>query len=285
MATRKSLHDLPPELLQQIFDLLEKTDLSSLNLAARWCYELATPLIWREVELTDCSTTTEYNGEPAVDQHDDTPLLKKLLILARKPWVASHVQTLTHRCHLPPPAIFNELPETPFSGITLSQDLRTVQLVGLAVLNLTKVHTLRIIFGHPNINDALIRFFFDKNRGRDTPVRRLWLENCQIHPGCLLDFPQSQLPAYLDFSGLESLRLRRLPMRVTSDSQIRHEDNPDGLHFNHARNAEPMWRLQNGVGGRYDATLHMVPEVVIDLSARLLSRSVLSICPPISASG
>ena len=73
------LQQLPEELLHDILDRLEKRSLSTLNLVSRWCYEAASPLIWRDVQLVDCRT----EHEDGFDDHDDTPLLRKLLILAK----------------------------------------------------------------------------------------------------------------------------------------------------------------------------------------------------------
>lgn len=72
------LQQLPEELLQDILDRLESNSLGCLNITSRWCYEVATPLLWREVNLVDCRT----QHEEGVDEHDDTPLIRKLLILA-----------------------------------------------------------------------------------------------------------------------------------------------------------------------------------------------------------
>lgn len=97
------LNVLPEELLQHILSYLTKPDLQQLSLASRWCRELATPLVWREVELVDCRTLYTETGAvhssgpgstggtvgriPAgavvrSDEHDDTPLIKKLWVLA-----------------------------------------------------------------------------------------------------------------------------------------------------------------------------------------------------------
>lgn len=73
------LQALPEELLQDILERVDKRNLSSLNLASRWAYAAASPLIWRDVDLIDCRRP-HANGE--VDEHDDTPLLRKLVILA-----------------------------------------------------------------------------------------------------------------------------------------------------------------------------------------------------------
>jgi len=98
------LDALPEELLQVILDHLAKPDLQQLSLVSHWCRETATPLIWREVELVDCRTLYTETGAvhssgpgstggtvgriPAgavvrSDEHDDTPLIKKLWVLAR----------------------------------------------------------------------------------------------------------------------------------------------------------------------------------------------------------
>lgn len=73
------LQRLPEELLQQILEHLDRDALQLINVCSRWCYEKATPLIWRDVSLVDCRTKHEETS----DEHDDTPLIKKLLVLAR----------------------------------------------------------------------------------------------------------------------------------------------------------------------------------------------------------
>jgi hypothetical protein len=108
--------------------------------------------------------------------------------------------------------------------------------------NLNHVHTLRIIFGHPTINDALLRCFFDAHRPRRSnysgPVRRLWLESCRISAGLALevnDFPY-ELPSKVSFDGLESVRFRRLPI----DFKLWHFNNARGVQeFVHSRGYRP----------------------------------------------
>ncbi len=78
------LHKLPTELLHDIIELLDKPALSQLNRTSRWAYELATPLIWRDVLLTDCATDTQFDGVDCVDYHDDTPMLRKLIVLVQQ---------------------------------------------------------------------------------------------------------------------------------------------------------------------------------------------------------
>lgn len=80
---------------------------------------------------------------------------------------------------------------------------------------MTRLHTLRLVFGHPNVNDALLRCFFDEKRARNTPVRRLWVEASRINAGCDIRVPMHPLglPSNLSFGSLQSIRLRRLPLR------------------------------------------------------------------------
>lgn len=251
MAKKKEfqlLHQLPEELLQEVLERLDKHNLTSLNLASQWGRRVATPLVWREVILTDCRTIHEDGLE---DHHDDTPLLRKLLILAKSPWIASCVITLTHKCHLPPPSLFHELPRNPFSAKTLSADPRTAVFVRLGLENMKNVQTLRIIFGHPIINDMLLRHFFDAKR--PTSVRRLWLENCRINAsyyGTTGDV-EGLSPFVSNFAGLESIRFRRMPLRpgMPVDKKL-----PLFLSV-HSRGGT-MVHLQDGAGGAYPTTVN-----------------------------
>ncbi|KAK4609217.1 hypothetical protein CLAFUR4_14287 [Fulvia fulva] len=246
--TASRLSQLPEELLQDILERLLQSDLYSLNLASRWCYQVATPLIWKSVELVDCKT----EHDDGVDDHDDTPLIRKFLLFIKKPEIAACVQTLTHRCHLPPPAIFQELPYVAFSGSTLSADPRTIKLVALAVKELKNVTTLRIVFGHPNLTDALLRCFFDCERTREgagcARIRKLWLENCRISNGLCLSLPYHpyHLPLVLDLSGLESVRFRRLPIRPRSYDS----GHAPSFMYNYSRSGLSR-PLQDGCGSMY----------------------------------
>jgi hypothetical protein len=82
------LQALPEELLQYVVEHLDNYGLSGFSLAAKWCLELASSVRWREVALTDCSRThaseDDSNGrrDAQIDDHDDTPLLRKLVVLA-----------------------------------------------------------------------------------------------------------------------------------------------------------------------------------------------------------
>ncbi|EME38966.1 hypothetical protein DOTSEDRAFT_57272 [Dothistroma septosporum NZE10] len=246
--TAPRLSQLPEELLQIILERLRQVDLYSLNQASRWCYQVATPFIWRSVELMDCKTI----HDDGVDDHDDTPVIRKLLLFIDKPEIAACVQTLTHRCHLPPPAIFQELPYVAFSASTLSADPRTIELVKLAAKQLKNVNTLRIVFGHPNLTDALLRCFFDvKRTGKGAGcarIRKLWLENCRISNGLCTTLPLHPygLPLALDLSGLESVRFRRLPIRPRSYDS----GNAPTFMYNYSRDGSPRL-LQDGCGGMY----------------------------------
>jgi hypothetical protein len=89
LINKLNLQALPEELLQHIVEYLDPHGLSAFSLTAGWCYELAAAVTWREVVLTDCRREhkngidedgREFDG---IDDHDDTPLLKKLLVLAR----------------------------------------------------------------------------------------------------------------------------------------------------------------------------------------------------------
>lgn len=177
------------------------------------------------------------------------------------------MHTLTHRCHLPPPAIFHDLHRTPFSGQTLSSDPRTAKLVQAAARQMTKLHTLRIIFGHPNVNDALLRTLFDKDRQRDNPVRRLWLENCRISAGCNTSIPHHplELPFELDFNGLESMRFRRLPLRPHTNLNAV----PPRFHFVNARGTASS-KMQDGAGGKMFTTTNEARHEAADSHAALM---------------
>lgn len=196
------------------------------------------------------------------------------------------MQTVTHRCHLVPPAIFNELPRTPFSSQTLSIDPRTICLVRMAVRNMGRVNTLRIIFGHPKLTEALLRCFFAADRERKTPIRRLWLENIRINEGLELKINSHKysLPLRLDFSGLESIRLRRLPLRGADMSQNERMTNRSAYVYARGRTGT---ELQNGLGGHYVTSINTVgAEVVMgheQLEKAIETLGSSSEAPPVEA--
>jgi hypothetical protein len=207
------LGKLPEEILQETLQYLDNSSLANFAQTCHWSYDKATPLLWEDVELVDCRKANDAAPDLS-DEHDDTPIIKKLLILASNPWIASHVHTLTHRCHLPPPAIFYELPRINFQGRTLSHDIRTLRLLAKACQNLTSIHTLRIVFGHWNLTRGLLIGLLGNPNG--STIRHLWLENCSI-AGISHRLLQS-----FNLRNLKSLRLRRLPLLANAgrfDSQ------------------------------------------------------------------
>jgi hypothetical protein len=279
------LLNLPSELLAAIFEYLSRKELAEVNRSSKVCRALAAPLLWKHVDLIDCRAhtapdtrqrtvsygpgTANHSGRhiPAGatvggDEHDDMPIIKKLYVLATQPWLAASVESVTHRCHLTPPDFFTELPRTPFSSQTLSMDPRTIRLVRMAVRNMTRVHTLRIVFGHPKLTEALLRCFFDEQRERENPVKKLWLENVRIVEGTemVLDRHKYGLPLRLSFEGVEVVRFRRLPLntaemdhgRATSDRSL----------FVYSRGGEAR-ELQNGLGGNYLTSTHKLGSEIV----------------------
>lgn len=82
MEARESfqlLQQLPEELLQNVLAHTNTAEQKSLSLTSRWGHHHATPLLWRNVELVDCRT---HYSRRELDEHDDTPIIKKLIILA-----------------------------------------------------------------------------------------------------------------------------------------------------------------------------------------------------------
>ncbi|KAF1958963.1 hypothetical protein CC80DRAFT_23773 [Byssothecium circinans] len=173
------------------------------------------------------------------DDHDDTPMIEKLYILAKNPKLAAKVQVLTHRCHLPMPNMFSELPHQHFHAETLSRDRRLHTLLMLAIQNLVNVHTLRILYGHYHLTRILLSAFLDPRRPQRICLRKLWLESCSI-----TNF--ETVFANSDYAtNIESLRLRRLRAEST--------DSPErsAMHFKEyrlSRGGNSM-RLHNGAGG------------------------------------
>ncbi|KAL1630666.1 hypothetical protein SLS54_000537 [Diplodia seriata] len=254
------LVSLPDELVLDILQYLDLGDLFELAQACRWGYRLAIPLLWRDVELKDCWTLHPRASRPQLrarrvidelaDEHDDTPIIKKLLVLATKPDIACHVQTVLHRCHLPTPSIYHELPLFCFRSLTLSTDSRTHKLLMLAIRNMTNVHTLRIIYGHYFLTYGLIWGFLHPHRPRNGPLKRLWLEYCSLampEPGPI---GSSFWP---DLSGITSLRLRRLSYLndLTQTNVV-----TQGMALSRAQIHKRM--LQNGIGGEYITTIDKV---------------------------
>lgn len=83
---------LPHELVLDILQYLDLDDLFQLAQTCQWGYRLSIPLLWKDVELKDCWTLHPRPSRPQLkaqratdnlaDEHDDTPIIKKLLVLA-----------------------------------------------------------------------------------------------------------------------------------------------------------------------------------------------------------
>ncbi|KAF2823306.1 hypothetical protein CC86DRAFT_65856 [Ophiobolus disseminans] len=211
-----TLESLPEELLQLVASYLPSDALKNAALVSSTLNRHATDFLWQHVCLADQWTSyydpNEVRGlerrllraRQNTDEHDDTPIIQKLFILATNPTIASKVHALTHRCHLPPPNIFDELPNIHFHSETLSRDNRIHELLRLAVHNMVNVQTLRIVYGHMMLASSLVAGFLDPERPQRVPLRRLWLESCALSPYAL-HFLGSR-----EVAGLESLRIRRL---------------------------------------------------------------------------
>jgi hypothetical protein len=182
--------------------------------------------------------------------------------VARNPTIAASVESVTHRCHLTPPDIFNELPHRPFTAQTLSVDPRTICLVRLAVRNMTRVNTLRVVFGHPKLTEALLRCFFDADRQAENRVKRLWLDNIDIVAGTeqTSTFEKNGLPLHLDFRGVEALRLRRLPLGAANmEDQHRLTRRTQVVYSRGGRASE----LSDGLGGNYLTTTNFAGAEIV----------------------
>ena len=92
----------------------------------------------------------------------------------------------------------------PFKSPSISHDVRLACLLKLAIRNLINVQTLRVLYGHWLVTIGLIIGFFDRCRSSTTRVRKLWLENCSVEGIFKHELEQC------DFSGLESVRFRRM---------------------------------------------------------------------------
>jgi hypothetical protein len=235
---------LPEELLQQIADHLDRVSLGSLALSNSLLWDAATNTLWHSVNLIDTSSHHHVpdadlplfhnHGPSGRDDHDDFPIIRKLLVLARNKRLAAKVRVLTHRCHLPLPAIFQDLPRMDFHNPTLSCDWRTVQLALLAVRNMDGVRVLRLLNGHYNLVSALLNGFYGAERRFVPP--HLWVESCSLH-GFPLDFGELVGKE----NGLVSLRLRRLKMFNLYNPHV------GSVMFSRAKGV--MW-LHNGKGSK-----------------------------------
>ncbi|KAF2025638.1 hypothetical protein EK21DRAFT_116648 [Setomelanomma holmii] len=263
-----SLEALPEELLQLIVAYLPTPALKNAALVSQTLNRHATDVLWQSVCLVD-QWKLHHDDDPLqldeggrgsrwCDEHDDTPIIQTLYILATNPILASKVQTLTHRCHLPTPNIFDELPRMHFDAENLSQDGRLHILLQLAIRNMVNVQTLRIIYGHKQLSDLLVGGFLDKHQPRRVGLRRLWLENCSLSWGAL------QRLSISDGSGLESLRIRRLDIAPDREMQF-NEFRPsrDGFGF----------RMHSGAGGFAATTVQVSAEETLYTDLELWSHS------------
>lgn len=189
---------LPDELWNEICIRLNRAEQSNTALASWHCYHRVVPHLYRVIELVDC------RNDETGDEHDDTPMIRILLVLANNPYLASNVQDLTHKCHLPPPDPCFDLPCESLEDSNLSRDGRTLTLLSRAIDNLVNVNTLRIIYGHHRITIGLLEGFFAKAGNHPHSITRLWLET-----SCLENlFQRAGANALTD--GLRSIRIRRL---------------------------------------------------------------------------
>lgn len=243
MSSEKlQLQSLPDEIIDIILESATRSSQIEFSLTSRWGYSFAVKYIWRDVSLCDEGSwrplppgrkhghrssllRREARGEEEVvptkqeqthlfDDHDETRMFKKLFVLATNPYVASKVQTIIHRCHLPPPELFSDLPIICHEDLIHSRNPQhdsplnpRNKLIFQAIANMTNVHTLRIVYGHWAIVEALLWGFFGPLRhlSAKRPVTKLWLESCSLQT---MIYDESW--GLLDFSELESLRLRRL---------------------------------------------------------------------------
>jgi hypothetical protein len=127
---------------------------------------------------------------------------------------------------------------------------------------MTRVSTLRVIFGHPKLTEALLRCFFDADRQAENRVKRLWLDNVNIVAGTeqLSTFGKYGLPLKLDFRGVEKLRLRRLPLLAKDiEDQYRLTRRTQVVYSRGGRAGE----LPDGLGGNYLTTTNFAGAEIV----------------------
>lgn len=247
-VTVTRLEHLPSELLQLIVGYLSTATLKDTALVCRELHRHASDVLWHSVCLTDqwklhvnedTAQSWGHRGRGESDEHDDTPIARKLHLLAANPALAAKVHVVTHRCHLPVPDLFADIPRMHFDARHLSQDARLHCLLQLALPNLVNVHTLRIVFGHWLLTNALVAGFLHHARPRRVPLRKLWLESC-----CLSVDPARFLAQSRE-TGLESIRIRRLVGEPLDAAQRR------GMRFMECRLARggTVHPIHNGSGG------------------------------------
>ena len=193
------MDELPDELLCHIYSYLPSEAQAQVARVSRRASRLVLPLLYYSVHLVDC-----YN-ESTLDAHDDSPLIRLLLLLIQNPALAAHIRELTHQCHTMLPD-WQDIPDMSFCETYLSRDRRTLCLLQRAICNMTCVQTLRVIVGHQNIVEGLLYGFFHPSRAFRFPVRRLWIESSSLNNTTW------QWHSLDVFHGLETLRIRRLPL-------------------------------------------------------------------------
>ncbi|OAG06760.1 uncharacterized protein CC84DRAFT_1215790 [Paraphaeosphaeria sporulosa] len=276
-----AIESLPNELLQLVFGFLPSAALREAALVSTCFHRHATDFLWQHVNLMDKPHFYENENFMDIvpdrstgetDQHDDTPIIFKLSILATNPTIASKVQVLTHRCHLPTPNIFSELPHMHFDSENLSQDNRIHTLLWLAIRNLTNVHTLRIVYGHYNLTRILLAAFLDKRRPQRVPLRKLWVESSCLS-GFETNYNDLLSPEYA--TGLESVRIRRLRVELETPS----ERSKAQFEYRLARGGRSL-AMHNAAGGFLHTTvdIHAFPArlpatVVLPTPAELRAKA------------
>ena len=125
-----------------------------------------------------------------------------LVRLINSPSLASHVQELSHRCHLDAPDPWMDVANGMlFTNGTFSIHSTIRCLLRRAVKNMINVHTLRFVLGHQNVVEEILLGYFGQQRSEPCHIRRLWIESSTI--------PDLE---GLSFQGcrLESIRCRRM---------------------------------------------------------------------------
>jgi hypothetical protein len=137
-----------------------------------------------------------------------------------------------------------------FDADNLSQHVRLHALLKLAIRNMVNVHTLRIIYGHWKLTNALIAGFLDEGRPRHVPLRKLWLESCCFDKDALYwRLPNKK-------TGLESIRMRRLGSQVMDPTQ---RQEMHFMEFKLSRGGQ-YYQIHDGAGGFVGTTVHFSEE-------------------------
>ncbi|KAH0553059.1 hypothetical protein GP486_006747 [Trichoglossum hirsutum] len=206
-------NELPAELLDTILLYLTRPDLCSIARVSRRFYAPAVSFIYSKIRLVDRHNPNRLGG---LDDHDDTNIIRILMVLCKNSFLASKVTELYYGCQIPPPDIFSFLPFESFKGRTLSRDPRLCRILRIAISHMVNVQTLTIIHGHFTITRELIHGFFHPARKYKAPVRRFWVES-----SCLEDI-WSYLAQEGSVGGLWGVRLRRMRIfeEITSEGGL-----------------------------------------------------------------